>query len=224
MDTHDFIEHIYSQYGEEALRDSGGFMMVCGVIRKSDENPDRIKPFGLLSNRDAPILRLFDSARKTELVLASGSETLIEADITKDTIGVSNSEVTQPWPKVNLGVLALEELVHQVPVPEEVLIEQLKDILAKDTFPLEQARKETSTDGIFSHVQDSIFIPPINVHVDDNTDYYDGIYYGTRTNTIILVSKDGHVKYIERTLHEHDVPVEDTPPAESIIEFDIEGF
>lgn len=226
-DTEAFIRRVYSQYGEANLKASGGFTMLCGVLRQSKENPDRIEPFGLLSNRGAPALKIFDSKfvqQKESVIVNGGSKALATTDIRRGTVGISNSAVTDPWPKVHLGVVALEDIIHQGPVPEEKLIDQLKDILARDTFPLETARKETTTDGIFSHVQKSIFIPAINVQIEDNTDFADGVYYGTRTNTIILVSKTGHVKYIERTLHEHDAPVEDQPPVESVYEFDIEGF
>lgn len=225
-ETDEFITRIYSKYGEENMKNSGGFTMFCGILRQSKTNPDRIEPFHLLSNRGAPAVNLFETDMidaDQSVVFANGDASRVPEDIKKETIGISNSEVTDPWPKVHLGVEALEQVVAQGHVPEEKLIEQLKDILISDTFPLETARKEVSTDGIFSHVSKSVFIPPINVHLQDNTDLHDGYYYGTRTNTIILVSKTGHVKYIERTLHEKDVPTEE-PSTESVFEFDIEGF
>ncbi|KAF5132519.1 hypothetical protein DV495_001214 [Geotrichum candidum] len=247
LSTQDWIAATHERYGDEGLKSSGGFTMLCGVLRQAKNNKDRIEPFGLLSNRGAPALKLFDSnlvEREESLVVSNGTtvtttnddDTLVAPaadstpsfknyDILSDTIGVSNSQITDPWPKVYLGVQALDRIVHQAPVSEACLIEQLKDILVHDTFPLDVARKEVETDGIFYHVRKSIFIPPINVSLPDNIDSAeDGTYYGTRTNTIILVSKTGHVKYIERTLHEHDTPIENHPPQESVFEFDIEGF
>ncbi|KAK9448852.1 NRDE protein-domain-containing protein [Limtongia smithiae] len=52
-----------------------------------------------------------------------------------------------------------------------------------------------------------------------------GNYYGTRTQTVILVDNNGHVTYAEHTLHERD----DGGHAEEIVkpswtEFDIEGW
>lgn len=230
-ETHSWIKHVYDTYGDATLKDSGGFTMLCGVLRRSEENPDRIEPFGLLSNRGTHALKLFNSeiVGPSESVVLDGPAakeaiTTTASDIRNDTIGISNSEITAPWPKVHIGVQALEDIIHQAPVSEEKLIEQLKVILTNNTFPMEDASKETNTDGIFYHVRKSIFIPAINVNVADNTDAQDGVYYGTRTNTIILVSKTGHVKYIERTLHEHDTPTEDAPPSDSVFEFDIEGF
>lgn len=243
LPTQEWIADAHERYGEEGLKNSGGFTMLCGVLRQSKTNKDRIEPFGLLSNRGAPALKLFDSnivSNKESLVTSNGSATVSVAaptsgtdttpsfrnsDILSDTIGVSNSQVTEPWPKVHIGVQALDRIVHQEPVSEKRLIEQLKEILVHDTFPLDVASKEDKTDDIFYHVRKSVFIPPINVDLPDNNDSAeDGTYYGTRTNTIILVTKTGHVKYIERTLHEHDTPVEGYPPQECIFEFDIEGF
>jgi uncharacterized protein with NRDE domain len=247
LPTQEWIAATHKRYGDEGLKSSGGFTMLCGVLRQAKNNKDRIEPFGLLSNRGAPALKLFNSnfvEREESLVVGNGStlsttnddDTFVapgadstpsfkNSDILSDTIGVSNSQITEPWPKVHLGVQALDRIVHQAPVSEHCLIEQLKDILVHDTFPLDVAEKEVKTDGIFYHVRKSIFIPPINVGLPDNTDSAeDGTYYGTRTNTIILVTKTGHVKYIERTLHEHDTPLESSPPHESVFEFDIEGF
>lgn len=226
--TEEWINNAYKKYGEEGLKDSGGFTMFCGVLRQSKVSSDKIEPFGLLSNRGAPALKLFASGMvdKDESIVINDSVPYAptNSDIRSDTISISNSQVTEPWPKVHLGVQSLDEIVHQSPVSEEHLIKQLKEILVKNTFPLEIAKQEKATDDVFYHVRKSIFVPPINVSLPDNSDLGDGTYYGTRTNTIILVSKTGHVKYIERTLHEHDTPVEGYPTQESVFEFDIEGF
>ncbi|KAK9238430.1 NRDE protein-domain-containing protein [Lipomyces kononenkoae] len=52
-----------------------------------------------------------------------------------------------------------------------------------------------------------------------------GKYYGTRTQTVILVSNDGHVQYIERTLHERDdIEHKNETSKTRMFEFDIEGW
>lgn len=252
--TQQFIERVHSTYGEKKLRETGGFTMVCGVLRQAfprhnqNRNKDGeveeasgsgIEPFGMLSNRGSAAMKLFESSvveGRESVVVSSTSDgedqtdsttTTTTTDVRNGTIGISNSAITEPWPKVHIGVVELEGLVQKrrqqkdvsssTTTSEEQLIQQLKDILALDTFPLEIAKKETSAEGVFGHVRKSVFIPPIKVSKDE--------YYGTRTNTIILVGNDGHVKYIERTLHEHDdETVEGHEPSESVFEFDIEGF
>ncbi|KAK9365332.1 NRDE protein-domain-containing protein [Lipomyces kononenkoae] len=52
-----------------------------------------------------------------------------------------------------------------------------------------------------------------------------GKYYGTRTQTVILVSNDGHVQYIERTLHERDdIEHKNEISKTRTFEFDIDGW
>lgn len=182
--------------------------MFCGVLKPSQSDKSKIEPFGLLSNRGAPHLRLFDANDK-------GVESL---DVKNETIGISNSQITEPWPKVKLGVAALEEVVRAPPATEAELITQLEGILERDTFPHQDAMKDMDPDRVFAHLRKSVFIPKLKVHLPDGKD----TFYGTRTNTIILVRKDGHVKYIERTLY--DDKTFEPKPTESIFEFDIKGF
>lgn len=301
MDPEEWINRQQTKYGE-ALTNTGGFTMFCGVLRRRfDANCKEvgIRPFHLLSNRggdagvhlfseqpkplnghaksatSVPPSPLTKPATEETLTNKCGGET--ELDPTKPdptevdddgaicgkTIGISNSQVTQPWPKVKLGVSSLEKLIKEVSetkLPEHELVSKLICLMNTDTYPRENIAKNENSDRmaigtiasykgssghqvvdldkIFYNLRYSVFVPTINLKtVGGNQDESstqsttaagatddDGVHYGTRTNTIILVSHTGHVKYIERTLHSEDTLIEKDGVQESVFEFDIEGF
>lgn len=295
MDTQEWIQQQQTKYGEDLLN-TGGFTMVCGVLRRRFNEEHKavgIEPFHMLSNRggDCGVHLFSEAAIKSEAVPATATlNTTIcgdnltnqppphdstEADdsgaVSGQTIGVSNSMVTRPWPKVKLGVASLEKLVAgavENKLSEAELVSELVGLMNTDTYPRpipttckcggtcntkKPPRIATGTisnlsssshhetldlDKVFYNLRYSVFVPTINLQkVQGEEDSKqeesttaagatdsDGVHYGTRTNTIILVSRTGHVKYIERTLHTEDTVIEKNGVQESVYEFDIEGF
>lgn len=253
LETSEWIAKENSKYAEEELALSGGFTMFCGVLKRnkasvsrtSDEFPG-IEPFQLLTNRGKTLgVKIFDMNSTAEV---DGKDT---PSINGKTIAISNTPVTEPWPKVGLGIKALESVITKAVennASEPELIESLIQVINNDTYPVSDDRKQA-----FENLRHSVFIPPQPVNLPAATkstngikeevtatppidkpcsdkpqevaeDITTGVYYGTRTNTIILVSKTGHVKYIERSLHTSDTPVEEDGIQESVFEFEIEDF
>ncbi len=128
--------------------------------------------------------------------------------------GISNSLVDDPWPKVINGKRILKETIEKSTLQkwdENTLILNLFDILSNNTLP-----NYSNLSEYFTALRHSVFIPsvetpyarttPVSGNYDNNINIKNmvGKYYGTRTQTIILVDKKGFVTYIEKSLHEND--------------------
>lgn len=187
--TEEWIREAEARYGE-SMKLTGGFTMLCGTVGNGG-----IGSFGILTNRAEHAgegLPVFKGTSKGD-----SSETRSDLDIRNETIAISNSAVTEPWPKVRLGVQALNEVMDKVPETEADLITQLFGVLSRDTFPYEEARHVANATEAFVHLRKSIFIPSLKVELPGGKTST----YGTRTQTVVLVHKSGKVKYIERTLY-----------------------
>lgn len=303
LDPKEWIEKEHSKYGEEVLARAGGFTMFCGVIRrktrhgnnessKDDGEFPGIDPFYLLSNRvKTNGLEIFgesaslDSKNIVEKDCESSNTSengstkengpdLDYSSISGKTVSISNTPVTEPWPKVKMAISALDKVIEESvksKLSESELIQKLVQVLNTDTYPKDtnvqsedgEASAIVPADDPFDNLKHSVFIPPLcvnrsknennnttensNEHKvkltekqnnsdisissarndtkdNDNGSNGPGNYYGTRTNTIILVSKSGHVKYIERSLHTTDSVLEEGGVKEVVHEFDIQGF
>lgn len=279
LDPATWIDREYEKYGEEGLAQAGGFTMFCGVVHKLP-NGKGIEPFHLLSNRggklkykpfedidycgneeEKPGNCIKDQKSKVQATSSASTEDKEHlSSICGQTIGISNSPVTEPWPKVRKGISSLKSAIEEsssAHEDESALLQRLVKIMETDSYPRSD---EQSHEDIFYNLRYSVFIPPINVakileeraklkgekDLDENFSSVstptisetakdgmasqpsivsdNGIHYGTRTNTIILIDNNGHVKYIERTLHDHDTTVEEDGTKVTIHEFDIENF
>ncbi|GMM37244.1 hypothetical protein DASC09_045690 [Saccharomycopsis crataegensis] len=148
----------------------------------------------------------------------------------KSYIGLSNSLFLSPWPKVLIGENLLTNLIINSSNEnwgEQKLIKELFKLLSFNCF--KKSKRPTNDDnfnGTSTHAENheddalpfmesvaeemksSIFIPPLKTKYYHDPAYsndpYVGDYYGTRTQTIILLRHDGQLTYIERTLHELD--------------------
>jgi uncharacterized protein with NRDE domain len=102
--------------------------------------------------------------------------------LSRGVYGLSNASLNSPWPKISKGTMRLEEYCHDGhPIEVEHLFNLLKDpILADDALlpktgvPIEWERRLSS-----------IFI--------------EGEQYGTRSSTVLLVDKNRHATWHERT-------------------------
>lgn len=258
LDTDDWIEQENSIHGKEELAKAGGFTIFCGILRKRKDYDDAtedtpvIEPFRLLSNRvKTEGLKVFDQPSQLQSNLEvdisiESDNFMVKPDYTSingRTIGISNTPVTDPWPKVRLGISHLNSVIVDAvekKSSESELISELIKVLNTDTYP--KAAKDSDALEAFENLKYSVFIPTLAINkpptkplekqeantsacaASQHNNSGPGIHYGTRTNTIILVSKTGHVKYIERSLHTKDTIVEEGGVQESVFEFDIEGF
>lgn len=108
--------------------------------------------------------------------------------------GLSNSSFSDPWAKVKNGELKLEKLINayneNLEMNENDLINQLFELLSTNSLSNWDSQ---SYEELFAEIPNSIFVPPLKV--DENT------YYGTRTQTVVLVDKSMNLTYIEKTMH-----------------------
>lgn len=139
------------------------------------------------------------SPNKLSIISNRGDkQSAFEADTT---IGLSNSLFYDPWPKVELGKRLLKQVLLKS-VAQDQLVEQLFGLLSTNTFD-DSLNDKPMKDKLMA-LRDTIFVPPLETKFTEVNDTI-GAYYGTRTQTVILVGKDGTVNYYEKTLHDEDV-------------------
>ncbi|KAK9453003.1 NRDE protein-domain-containing protein [Dipodascopsis uninucleata] len=167
------------------------------------------------------------------------------------TFGISNSLFSSPWPKVHRGRYMLAEIVLNAisnETGEDEFVCQLFNLLSIDSIS-EMMDPEQEPAKAFDSLRHSIFIPVLNVGSQNTPKaradsefpiasselasgqqesyrFVPGKRYGTRTQTVILVSNDGIVKYIEKTLqNQEEKIIKDIETLETkVFEFKIEGW
>lgn len=180
------------------LSEIGGFTLLYGTL-ELDSN-SRLKPLNLMSNRG-------DRGK----VHTQGEQTVgLHGDFHRqETFGLSNSLYYLPWLKVELGRKKLSGLAQRAAAEgysKEELIEACFEILSSDTYDAE-IRKKGTFDQKMMELQNSIFIPPLATPYElklSESGYAVGKYYGTRTQTVIALSKEGILHYYERDLYTGD--------------------
>lgn len=99
--------------------------------------------------------------------------------------GLSNHLLDTPWPKVSSGKKFLKEVVINDPVNEELIIE----LMQESTKVSERFLPKT---GIPSDLEKQL--SPLFISMKE---------YGTRCTTILLVTQDKNVSFVEITYNEH---------------------
>lgn len=180
------------------LSEIGGFTLLYGKLEL--DNNSRLKPLNLMSNRGD---RGKVHTREVSL------DCLHDQIHRQETFALSNSLYYMPWLKVELGRKKLDSLVQRAAAEDysrEELIESCFEILSSDTYDAE-VRKKGTFDQKMTELQNSIFIPPLATPYElklAETGYAVGKYYGTRTQTVIALSKNGILHYYERDLYTGD--------------------
>ncbi|KAI5967698.1 hypothetical protein CANMA_002878 [Candida margitis] len=186
------------------LKSIGGFTLLYGSLKISPG--DGIDHLNILSNKGHHG-RVFEKNKQ--------SQRLEKHDhiSTKSTFGLSNSLYNDPWKKVELGEQMLKELVSRsigTHLTQEELVEQCFYLLSHDTYN-RSIMKQHDFDVKVLELRNSIFIPPLEREGPESNSASIGDYYGTRTQTIILLDKAGNLNYYERNLHSSDVREVDKP-------------
>ncbi|KAL8767181.1 MAG: hypothetical protein Q9194_006061 [Teloschistes cf. exilis] len=201
----------------------GGFTLVCGKVGE---------PLAVISNRTP-------SAKGVGWI-AQGRA---------NTIGLSNAAFeNRSWPKVLDGEremqAAIEKSVMRKDTKED-FIEEMMRVLSIDTLP--RRKPNEGWDSFVQELRNSIFIPAIAGEGMDNTsadkiaagksdahirvqrrqdlgrnnDGLSGVY-GTQKQTVVLVSREGHVTFVERTLYDAMAQPIEGPAHDRWFEFDLE--
>lgn len=175
------------------LKRIGGFSLLYGQLKLKD---GKIGKLNIISNK-GDRGTIFESV---DLNSDSNKEDLLH--MKEKTMGLSNSLFYEPWQKVNSGVKLLHELIQESSqFTQQQLVDKLFQLLSTDTFD------QSLTDKPFIEqmfgLRDTIFVPPLDTHIKVKSPTT-GRFYGTRTQTIILLDKLNTLHYYERDIIDND--------------------
>ncbi|KAK9315136.1 NRDE protein-domain-containing protein [Lipomyces starkeyi] len=145
---------------------------------------------------------------------------LLASAITNDILAQASEVDTDSFIESLFKILLLDDMPSKIlssPDPNEIFdslrhtifvpVFQATNDLLRDTESVSNpdsentcvTSKSTLTDVDGRPIKSAFSEPPTKPYT-----FIKGKYYGTRTQTVVLVSNEGHVQYIERTLHERD--------------------
>lgn len=157
----------------------GGFTLFFGVLRRGAALRDSLY---LLSNRLDGVVRPFETA---------------------EVFGLSNSPISRPWAKVVHGERLMAELLERERTP---LAEKRLGVV-DSVFQLMSSRSDRLAGAVglqqafsMGGTEDSIFVPRMPNDLPAEADQALGAHYGTRTQTVIVMSRDGVLSYFEKDM------------------------
>lgn len=149
--------------------------------------------------------RVIDSLGNSFEVLSEGESRCIV--VSNDVFQVDTNK-DQVWGKVALASQALRRLVRECKVSdEETFIEQCLNMASINALQSREDHGSCPAKAV-DLTMETVFVPPMKVPAEDSigTSVPIGEYYGTRSQTVILVSRDrSRMTYVERILHESDL-------------------
>lgn len=178
------------------FRGIGGFSLFFGILKKDNIESSMY----VISNRTDEIMKPFEHK--------DGNHNQI--------VGLSNSLYFEPWPKVARGKELINSLVDEAKrdafdgyvgdEDHENTMEKMFDIMSDQYDGIHAG--DSMAENITETVKHTVFVPFLKNDLDGEWEHTQGGYYGTRTQTVILVSHDGHLTYAERDLSVDGVPLE----------------
>ncbi|KAL8742200.1 MAG: hypothetical protein Q9190_005278 [Brigantiaea leucoxantha] len=217
--TTGFVKSLVESGGVDGV---GGFSLVCGKVGE---------PLAVVSNRTPKVEGI-----PWILVKAGQTE------------GLSNAAFQDhSWPKVTEGINLTKTTLDQAArdrISKERLVEMCMEILSAETLP--KRDKGQGWEVYVKELRHSILIPPIGgegmdgeradeiaaadseqkvyAEKDGTPRFQDGMsgLYGTQKQTVILVTYDGHVTFVERTLYNEKAQKFPESLRDRWFEFDIE--
>lgn len=175
----------------------GGFTLFFGVIRPG---VDLRESLYVISNREDGIIRPFTNT-------------------SRDVFGLSNSSVFYPWPKVVQGEALMEELNTVSSLSATQVAHKVFDIMSTAT-----PREVADANDDERYMEKTIFVP-LEAPRDANKgqeNYGESRLYGTRTQTVLLVSKEGsdyRLEYWERECVDGLSLILPPPPSQPTLSF-----
>ncbi|KAL8835706.1 MAG: hypothetical protein Q9170_003208 [Blastenia crenularia] len=216
-DTSTFAKNLIEGEGVTGV---GGFSLVCGKVGK---------PLAVISNRTPS---------------AEGVTWIAEQRC--ETVGLSNAAFgNRSWPKVldgeRLMKVAIEVSVDRGDT-KEVFVEEMMQLLSVNTLP--KREKDEGFESYVKELRKSIFIPSlggegvedagadriaagksdVQVEVQSQADNKAALRgsYGTQKQTVLLVGRDEHVTFVERTLFDAAARPTQASERDRWFEFDLE--
>jgi uncharacterized protein with NRDE domain len=96
--------------------------------------------------------------------------------------GLSNHRLDTPWPKVTAGKTMFQDVLDR---PGEPDCEAMLQMLRNDECPHDDELPDTGVGAVWERILAPIFIA--------------SAVYGTRTSSVVLLARDGRLRFIERT-------------------------
>ena len=219
VDTESFAKRLI----DEGVTGVGGFSLVCGQAGQ---------PLAVISNRTPDLDDVTWIAKEKD-----------------ETVGLSNAAYgNHSWPKVNNGKKMMQEAIEasvKRKDSKEAFVEEMMRLLSTDTLP--KKKQGESWNSYVKELRNSIFIPAIGGEGTDDTSAdeiatgknhakvqvqaqstpkagKDGLsgLYGTQKETVVLVSHNGRVTFVERTLFDADAQPTKANEQDRWFEFDRE--
>ncbi|KAF2487926.1 NRDE protein-domain-containing protein [Neohortaea acidophila] len=231
-DSKHFAKRLIDDVG---VQDVGGFSLLFGELRAPSPNSGDFPGLSILSNRSA------DASDLVHIATHPG-----------EAHGLSNSHFgDMSWPKVVHGEQFLRQAIgadvkRGASSDEAEFVERLFAILSIDTLPERGNGEEWESYAL--SMRNSIFIPvsggpSVDGRSGEEVAAADGGdstksgprageadvrigegSYGTQKQTVILVSAEGRVLLVERTMYSEDGRLLRDGEGERRFEFDIEGW
>jgi len=225
-DEEAFAKHLLDDIG---IHNVGGFTLLFGTLRAPKDNDGSRPGLSVISNRTST------AEGVTRIATKAG-----------ETHGLSNSHFGDlTWPKIVHGERMLNQAIEgQISRndSQKRFIESLFDVLSVDTLPRPKEDEDWPT--YTRQLRNSILIPPvggkeIESKSADTVAAADGATeksgqasdvkvgegsYGTQKQTVILVDREGHVTFVERTLYDAQGQSPQTGEKDRKFEYEIEGW
>lgn len=149
--------------------------------------------------------RVIDSLGNTTKVLGRTNEKYI---VVSNDIFQGESNKNRVWDKISLADQALHHLVQEFnDTDEDKFIQECFGIASINPFHSKHDHGNYHMKAVELSMQ-TVFVPPLKTSCDDGlgASVPIGEYYGTRSQTVILVSKDrSHITFVERIIHDSDL-------------------
>ena len=216
---------VHDLVADDGLKGVGGFSLVCGKVGQ---------PMAVISNRTPNVEGI----------------TWISAE-RNETVGLSNAAFAdRSWPKILRGELLLSLSVQYLidrGGSEADLVDDLFEILSNDTLP--KRPRGVGWESFLKELRKSIFIPAIGGEDGDDMSAEDiaaadggeclkgenainlggqldgqSDVYGTQKQTVVLVSRQGRVTFVERTLYDEFGKTTQALERDRTFTFNIEGW
>lgn len=217
--TEQFAKHMIE---EDGVKGVGGFSLCYGLVQ--DVGKGAGKGLAIVSNRTPEV---------KDVIRLLGEK--------NETHALSNAAYgDRSWPKVVNGEAWTQKAIAESVAANETrdqLVDRLLGVLTTDTMPRQKENEEW--DMYLNQLRHSIFVPSIGRdHLEEHkmpahevgdvvkhraTDATSGCY-GTQKNIVILVDKEGHAFYLERTLYDGDAKPIEVGKGDMKFEFQIEDW
>ena len=190
----DFLEHGVRGKAEEWVH--------AAELRMADEGFVNVGGFSLLFGDIDGDLWVLSNRGPNKLVKVLNKKSIGDDGPLdhRSILGLSNSAVNEPWPKVLKGVAMFEEVIAQAQSVDEIddewLISRVNTVMrtrcgafSQEQYPNLFIEAMDAPIGDERSLASTIFVPPLKAG--------DAGLYGTRTQCVVLVKDDGTVIYAE---------------------------